>query len=182
MAILPIIIVRRPCSLCLDHFLFFSLFYFFLSFNSTQLIWYKYNKNLEYKIYLFIIREPTPATARSARNNAKKGEKERREWKDKRIKNDQGTEGETPYLNPSNWCAHRRRTEGKKEREQRKKQGADIQISYTGNLQSPTTTRMDHMVSLFLLPREKYIYLFIIRKSNTPLPGRRAPTPKKKKN
>ena len=48
---------------------------------------------------LFIIREPTPAKAGSARTNAKKGEKKERtrEWKDARNK-DRGTDGETQHL------------------------------------------------------------------------------------
>ena len=45
-------------------------------------------------IYI-ILREPTPATAGSARTNARKSEEEEEE-------RDRGTEDETPYFNPCN--------------------------------------------------------------------------------
>ena len=104
-------------------------------------------------LFLFIIREPTPAIVGSARTNAKK-EKRRNEQgsekmeEKKRIKA-QRENSRISILPVLELIGDAEQTGRKEKREQRKKQKAGLQLPWA--LRSHPTTRRDHTVSQFFL-------------------------------
>ena len=100
-------------------------------------------------MHLFIIREPIPANAGSARINAKK-RKARRRKKRKGIEAHR-VRHPTPSQATDALIGDEEQN-GKRKRTKRKKRGVGPPTQLPWTIQLPPTMRRDHTVSLFFLP------------------------------